>query len=152
MLIDDALAAVDPAVAAHLFKAFAELKGKTRILVTHALHFLNEVDYVICMHNGRIAERGTYEELKAADGPFARLIHEFANDDKEDEKKEEEEEGIEEAEWKPVEVPREKMTANVKHALITREGMAKGKMSSKTYIGYIKAGRGWIMVPMLLVA
>lgn len=153
MLFDDALAAVDPAVAVHLFKAIASLKNRTRVLVTHALHFLSEVDYVICMHNGNIAERGTYTELKAADGPFARLIREFANDDEEEEKKEEEEEAIEEVEeWKPVAVPRAKMTANVTYALISREGMHTGGMSRKTYFGYLKAGRGWLMLPLIVSA
>jgi ABC-type glutathione transport system ATPase component len=39
------------------------LNGKTRILVTHQLHFLQYADYIILVDNGEIAEQGRYEEL-----------------------------------------------------------------------------------------
>ncbi|OJA16609.1 hypothetical protein AZE42_10766, partial [Rhizopogon vesiculosus] len=67
-IFDDPLSALD----AHVDKAVFEnvLKrntGKTRILVTHALHFLPDVDYIYTLVDGRIAERGTYLELMAND-------------------------------------------------------------------------------------
>lgn len=33
------------------------LQGKTRILVTHALHFLPYVDYIMTVADGRLIER-----------------------------------------------------------------------------------------------
>lgn len=51
--------------------------GVTVILVTHALHFLSQCDYVYTINNGRITEQGTYKELIANAGEFARLDKEF---------------------------------------------------------------------------
>ena len=54
----DPLSALD----AHVGKAVFEnvlrnnLSGKTRILVTHALHFLPQADYILTIVDGRVAE------------------------------------------------------------------------------------------------
>lgn len=50
-LLDDPLSAVDTHVAKHLYKKCITeyLHGKTRILVTHQLHFLKCVDHIIVL-------------------------------------------------------------------------------------------------------
>jgi len=53
------------------------MKGKTRILVTHQLHFLPKVDYVILMKDGIIAEQGTYQDLLRADKDFATMMKDY---------------------------------------------------------------------------
>ena len=40
------------------------LKGKTRIIVTHALHYLKYMDRIFYMKNGRISWIGKYEEME----------------------------------------------------------------------------------------
>lgn len=40
------------------------LKGKTIILITHALYYLKYTDYIFVMDNGQIDLKGTYSELK----------------------------------------------------------------------------------------
>lgn len=59
-------------------------RGVTVILVTHALHFLSQVDYIFTMNNGTISEHGTYQQLVANGSDFARLDKEFggASDEK----------------------------------------------------------------------
>lgn len=65
VLLDDPLSAVD----AHVGKALLEgcllndgpLAGKTRVLVTHALHVLAQTDYIYVLEHGVIAEQGTYQ-------------------------------------------------------------------------------------------
>jgi len=52
-------------------------ENKTRILVTHALHFLPSVDYIYTVVNGRVAESGTYAQLLENQGEFARLVTQF---------------------------------------------------------------------------
>ena len=56
-----------------------ELAGTTRIVVTHALHFLPYMDYIITLNNGSIVEEGTYSDLIARGGAFARFIEEFGS-------------------------------------------------------------------------
>lgn len=56
-------------------------EGKSVILVTHALHFLSNCDYIYTMAGGRIAEHGSYTDLIAKNGEFARLDREFGGND-----------------------------------------------------------------------
>jgi len=66
-LFDDPLSAVDSHVGKHIFEnligANGMLHNKTRILVTHAISFLPQVDRIFVMKNGEISESGTYKEL-----------------------------------------------------------------------------------------
>ena len=51
------------------------------IFVTHALHFLSYCDYIYTLHDGHLTEQGTFHELIAADGEFARLHKEYGGSD-----------------------------------------------------------------------
>ena len=64
-LLDDPLSAVDAHVGEHLFNEciLKELKGKTRVLVTHHVHLLPQCDYIIILEDGKIKANGTYNEL-----------------------------------------------------------------------------------------
>ena len=55
-------------------------RGKTVILVTHALHFVSQCDFVFALDNGRIAEQGTFDDLMHRNGEVARLMKEFGGD------------------------------------------------------------------------
>lgn len=80
ILLDDPLSAVDAHVGKALFNdAILGLRraGKTVLLVTHALHFLPQVDYIYALDNGHIVEEGTYRELMAYGSAFRDLIDEF---------------------------------------------------------------------------
>ena len=50
------------------------LKKKTRILVTHAISFLPEMDEIVVMKDGKISEIGNYEQLMANRGAFAEFL------------------------------------------------------------------------------
>ncbi|XP_053388123.1 multidrug resistance-associated protein 1-like isoform X2 [Mercenaria mercenaria] len=76
--LDDPLSAVDAHVGKDLFKNVignsGMLKNKTRILVTHTIHWLPLVDNIIVMNEGKISECGTYDELMLHNGPFAQFL------------------------------------------------------------------------------
>ncbi|CAN7975421.1 unnamed protein product, partial [Ixodes persulcatus] len=81
-LLDDPLSAVDAHVGASLFKDLigprGMLKETTRILVTHNLSVLNEVDYIFVIQEGSIVESGTFEGLKQEGRVFSRLLQNFS--------------------------------------------------------------------------
>jgi ABC-type multidrug transport system fused ATPase/permease subunit len=68
-LLDDPLSAVDAHVGRHLFTACicGLLKGSTRVLVTHQMHFLSDsnVDQILVIQDGQIVKSGTYADLIA---------------------------------------------------------------------------------------
>ncbi|KAK3084438.1 hypothetical protein FSP39_013539 [Pinctada imbricata] len=80
-LMDDPLSAVDSHVGKHIFEKVIGpkglLKNKTRVLVTHGVHWLPMVDVVVVMVNGRISEMGTYNQLITHDGPFAQFLKQY---------------------------------------------------------------------------
>ncbi|KAI1698658.1 ABC transporter transmembrane region domain-containing protein [Ditylenchus destructor] len=79
-LLDDPLSAVDSHVGKHIFEKVigpkGMLKNKTRILVTHGIGVLKEVDKIILLEGGRIVERGSYSDLVAGRGKFCQFIEE----------------------------------------------------------------------------
>ncbi|XP_022257321.1 multidrug resistance-associated protein 1-like [Limulus polyphemus] len=95
-LLDDPLSAVDSHVARSLFHHVIGHNGllqkKTRILVTHNLSVLPDVDAIIVIKNGQIEESGTYKELLAKKGSFSELVREHMR--KEDSESTEEESTI----------------------------------------------------------
>ncbi|MEU6365064.1 thiol reductant ABC exporter subunit CydD [Streptomyces sp. NPDC046931] len=48
----------------------AATKGRTTVLITHRLAGLEAVDEVVVLAEGRVVQRGPYEELAASDGPL----------------------------------------------------------------------------------
>nr|XP_023403921.1 multidrug resistance-associated protein 1-like isoform X2 [Loxodonta africana] len=77
-LLDDPLSAVDVHVGKQLFEKVIGpsgiLKNKTRILVTHNLTLLPQMDLIVVMENGRVAQMGTYQELLSNTKNFSNLL------------------------------------------------------------------------------
>jgi ABC-type multidrug transport system fused ATPase/permease subunit len=154
--LDDPLSALDAGVGKTIFHnaLLGALAGKTRILVTHALHFLPHVDQIITIENGRISEVGTYKELRSKEGgAFANLMAQFGGDDQEEKEAEDEESAIEKEQTpKPV-ADRSKMTSRgVAHQLMQEEERNQGAIKGDTWSGYFKAGKGIALVPILLLS
>lgn len=49
-------------------------EGRTTLLITHRLAGLDAVDEVLVLDGGRVAQRGTYAELAAEEGPLRRML------------------------------------------------------------------------------
>ena len=65
-VMDDPLSAVDVHVGKHLFdrvigpEGLLAKRGATRVLVTHGIHYLPNVDRVVCLADGVIREQGVF--------------------------------------------------------------------------------------------
>ncbi|NXU82348.1 MRP3 protein, partial [Xiphorhynchus elegans] len=84
-LLDDPLSAVDSHVAKHIFDKVigpdGVLKGKTRILVTHGISFLPQVDHIVVLVDGKISEMGSYQDLLKQNKAFAEFLRNYAMDE-----------------------------------------------------------------------
>jgi len=65
-LMDDPISALDACVRRKIMDNLIlnQLKDKTRILITHAIDFVHLADKIFIMKDGRIVEKGTYDDLK----------------------------------------------------------------------------------------
>lgn len=81
-ILDDPLSAVDAHVDQHLWQNLLGpeglLKDKTRLLVTHGIHHLENVDQIVVLKDGVISETGEYQHLMNARGAFYQLIRDFS--------------------------------------------------------------------------
>ncbi|XP_057325981.1 multidrug resistance-associated protein 1 isoform X3 [Microplitis mediator] len=76
--LDDPLSAVDSHVGKHIFENVIGpsglLKKKTRVLVTHGITYLPEIDNIVVLKDGEITESGTYKQLMEKRGAFADFL------------------------------------------------------------------------------
>ncbi|KMY89969.1 multidrug resistance-associated protein 1 isoform X1 [Drosophila simulans] len=88
-LLDDPLSAVDAHVGKHIFEEVIGPKGilarKSRVLVTHGVTFLPQVDSIYVMKMGEISESGTFDQLVKNKGAFADFIIQHLQEGNEEE-------------------------------------------------------------------
>ncbi|KIY73618.1 P-loop containing nucleoside triphosphate hydrolase protein [Cylindrobasidium torrendii FP15055 ss-10] len=88
--VDEPTSAFDAAGEQALFDNLLSMReGKTMIVVTHRFGTLTrQADFIICMKDGTIKERGSHNELMKLDGEYANLYNIQARAFVDDEKKE----------------------------------------------------------------
>ena len=75
LIMDEATSALDSKTEKHVAEAMGRLRaGRTCLIVAHRLSTIADVDRIVVMKDGRIVELGSYAELMALDGTFARLV------------------------------------------------------------------------------
>ncbi len=74
LVLDEATSSVDTETERLIQRAMERLmEGRTTIAVAHRLSTIQNADQILVVHRGAIRERGTHQELLAADGLYRRL-------------------------------------------------------------------------------
>ena len=74
LVLDEPTAGLDAASERYVTEALARLmKGRTSIVIAHHLNTIRHADVIFVVKDAEVVERGSYEELLALGGVFARL-------------------------------------------------------------------------------
>ena len=77
LILDEPTASLDVEAEAEVMNALDKLVvGRTVLMISHRLSTLGQVDEIIVLKDGRIVERGSYKDLRRANGVFAGLLKE----------------------------------------------------------------------------
>jgi ABC-type multidrug transport system fused ATPase/permease subunit len=144
ILLDDPFSALDPRTEEELTQKllFGHWQGTTRIVATHRLSFLNAVDRIVFMDEGRIIGLGSFHELLASCKEFADFYaeHKKTLGTPEGEKKEQ----------APSQLPAQQSDST--HRITDDEDRVLGGVSSRVFLDYVKAlsGTGTFKRPLVL--
>ncbi|KAK9543036.1 hypothetical protein VZT92_000849 [Zoarces viviparus] len=166
-LLDDPLSAVDAHVGKHIFEECIkkELHGKSIILITHQLQYLEFCDDIMLLDDGEVQEAGNHQDLMKANARYAQLISNYHMEQPETPNEEEEVSPQDAAQLRDIELREstdsglvnpafdmsdemdDGMTTNqrspVDDQLVSQESTTEGAVSWRVYHQYCKAAGGY---------
>jgi ATP-binding cassette subfamily B protein len=78
LVLDEATASVDPRTERRIQSALARLlAGRTSIIIAHRLETVRDVDRILVLHRGRLAEQGGHEQLLRNEDGIYRTLYEL---------------------------------------------------------------------------
>jgi ATP-binding cassette subfamily B protein len=75
VILDEPTAALDARAESRLFERMRELlEGRSVVLISHRFSSVRSADRIYVLHDGRVVEHGSHDELMVADGLYAELF------------------------------------------------------------------------------
>ncbi|XP_061602841.1 ATP-binding cassette sub-family C member 12 [Cololabis saira] len=168
-LLDDPLSAVDAHVGKHIFEECIkkELRGKSIILVTHQLQYLEFCDDILVLEDGEVREAGSHPALMKANRRYAQLISNYQMEQSKTQKEEDDppdpdqlkEAGLRQRADSGIVNPAFDMEGEIDDGttddkkspvktvdqLVSQESSTEGSVSWRVYHRYCQAAGGYIM-------
>lgn len=147
-LLDDPLSAVDSDVGKHLFEEciLGFLKNKTCILVTHQLQYLNCVDHIVLIENGKIEAEGSYKDIQESRQDFTEMILSTREDTHEERAN-----ILRKTSCDTLYQPETAVTVNGHEQQLVAETKSSGMVGSIVYKTYVSAAGHWCRIGFLLL-
>ena len=75
LILDEPTASLDARAEHEVFKSFVKLTfDKCAVLISHRFSTVRMADRIVVLHQGRLLEHGSHEELLSAGGQYADLF------------------------------------------------------------------------------
>jgi glucan exporter ATP-binding protein len=75
LILDEATSALDAVTEARIQQALSRLMhGRTTFVIAHRLSTIRDAAVIVVFERGEVVEQGSFDELMARDGAFARLV------------------------------------------------------------------------------
>uniref|UniRef100_A0A5F5PL22 ATP binding cassette subfamily C member 11 n=1 Tax=Equus caballus TaxID=9796 RepID=A0A5F5PL22_HORSE len=156
-LLDDPMSALDNHVAKHVFEECIQkmLRGKSVVLVTHQMQYLEFCDEIILLEDGKICEKGIHSELIQKKGRYAQLIQKMPREATQDvlqdparRAQEPQVEGQARTTFQEEPLPDDAVLEN---QLTKKEKMEEGSLRWSVYHHYIQAAGGYLVSVMVFL-
>ena len=77
LILDEATSSLDSKSERHIYDSLRRFKGKkTMLVIAHRLSTVKNADYIYVFDEGKVVEKGSYDELIRREGAFKRMINE----------------------------------------------------------------------------
>ena len=74
IVLDEPTASLDPVSEAEIYKDFRNMsEGRTCIFISHRMQSCRVCDVILVLHNGKVIQQGTHEELSTCEGKYKEL-------------------------------------------------------------------------------
>ncbi|MEC0248515.1 ABC transporter ATP-binding protein [Paenibacillus chitinolyticus] len=75
LVLDEPTASMDAETEKELRQAWTSVtRGRTTLMIAHKLSAVRDADLIVMLHDGRIVEKGTHQELMGLKGPYYHMV------------------------------------------------------------------------------
>ncbi|RZC91251.1 hypothetical protein C5167_027311 [Papaver somniferum] len=152
-LLDDPFSAVDADTAGNIFNEYimGALSGKTVLLVTHQVDFLQAFDSILLMADGEIQHAAPYHLMLSSNRAFHDLFKAHKDTDTSEIGASPDKSGIFSEDTEKI-YCRDQLIGSVEHQLIEQEERETGDTRWKPYLQYLNQNKGFFYFSIAIIS